>query len=60
MQRLKTMKNLPKNIPSGLIKKAWESLEKAEQSLSLGLFATKDYEMIEKIENKFESIKRNN
>lgn len=54
------MKNLPKNIPSGLIKKAWKSLEKAEQNLSYALFSIKDYENIEQVENKYKSIKRSN
>lgn len=54
------MKNIPKNIPSGLIKKAWNHLQNAEQSLSLGLFSSEDFEKVEQIERKFKSIKRNN
>lgn len=54
------MKKIPKNIPFGLIKKAWKSLEKAEQSLSFALYAQTDFENIEKVENKFNAIKRSN
>lgn len=54
------MNNLPKNIPIGLIKKAFKHLQNAEQSLSLGLFSSEDFEKVEKVERKFEVIKRNN
>ena len=54
------MKNIPKNLPSGLIKKAFTHLQNAEQSLSLGLFSSEDFEKVEKIDRKFEAIKKNN
>ena len=52
--------NLPKNIPAGLFKTAAKYLKNAEQNLLTGHFSHDDYEKVEQIENKFNSIKSNN
>lgn len=53
------MKNLSKNIPSGLFKKAYNHLDKAKNSILFVLFSNEDWENIELIERKFEAIKNN-
>lgn len=52
--------NLPKNLPAGLFKEAAKNLKNAEQNILTGHFSNDDYENIEKVEDKFESIKRGN
>lgn len=53
------MKNIPKNLPSGLFKKAFKHLDKTRNSILFVLFSNEDWENIEQIERKFEAIKKN-